>query len=299
MIEKMRDMQQLTYPKFREDTKTPKVAPPAGSCDCQVHLFGKQERYPTRGAAAYAPPEDATVEAVERMHQKIGISRGVLVQATAHGMNHDIILDALKGRPNYRGVALIDETTSDRELQRLHDAGCRAARFNFWKALNVVPTPAGFTAAIDRIKDLGWHVKIHAVGDEWFEIQELLKTVKIPLVVDHMGHVHARDGIDQPAFKLICELLRRENWYVLLSNGDRCSEGNAPWDDIVPFGRKLLEVVGERALWCTDWPHVRYEKQTMANDGDLLDLLYRFTSDERLIAKILVDNPKHLFGFNE
>jgi len=289
----------MTFAKFREDTKAPNEAPPPGSCDCQVHIFGDPRRYPVRTGSAYSPPDDATIDAAARMHRKLGLDRGVVVQATAHGMNHDIIVDALKAHPNYRGVAIIDDSISDKELQRLHDAGCRAARFNFWKALNLAPTPESFRRAVDRVKGLGWHVKIHAVGAEWFDIQDLLKEVTIPMVIDHMGHVHAHDGIEQPVFRLICELVRRDNWWVLLSNGDRCSDHDAPWDDIVPFGRKLVEVAGERALWCTDWPHVRYEKSTMANDGDLLELLYRFAPDATMRKRILVDNPQVLFRFDE
>jgi predicted TIM-barrel fold metal-dependent hydrolase len=60
-----------------------------------------------------------------------------------------------------------------------------------------------------------------------------------------------------------------------------------------------VEVAGERALWCTDWPHVRYEKSTMANDGDLLELLYRFAPDATMRRRILVDNPQTLFRFDE
>lgn len=289
----------MNFPKFREDTRPPREAPPPGSCDCQVHIFGDPVRYPLRAGSAYAPPSDSTIEAADRMHRKLGLDRGVVVQATAHGTNHNIIVDALRGRPNYRGVAIVDNTVSDKDLERLHEAGCRAARFNFWKVLNLAPTPEEFERSVERIKGLGWHVKIHAVGQEWFDIQDLIKKVNIPLVIDHMGHPHAHDGLDHPVFTLLCELLRRENWWVTLSNGDRSSDYDAPWDDIVPFGRKLVEIAGDRAIWCSDWPHVRYEKTVMANDGDLLELLYRFAPDPVVRKRILVDNPKTLFGFED
>jgi len=138
------------FPKFRDDTRAPAPAPPANSCDCQVHVFGDPRRYPLRKSGAYPPPEDATFEAARRMHRALGVERGVVVQATVHGTNHAILLDALAGQPNYRGVAIVDDSVSDRDLQRLHDAGVRGARFNFWKFLNIVPTPAEFERSIDR-----------------------------------------------------------------------------------------------------------------------------------------------------
>ena len=35
----------------------------------------------------------------------------------------------------------------------------------------------------------------------------------------------------------------------------------------------------------------------MPNDGELVDLFYQFTSDERIRHQILVDNPARLYGF--
>ena len=75
------------------------------------------------------------------MHRALEIERGVVVQSTAHGTNHSILLDALRDQPNYRGIAIVDDSVSDQEVQRMHDAGVRGARFNFWKMLNIAPTP--------------------------------------------------------------------------------------------------------------------------------------------------------------
>jgi 2-pyrone-4,6-dicarboxylate lactonase len=285
------------YPKFRDDTRAPNPLPPPKSCDCQLHVFGDPQRYPLRTGGAYVPPKEATFEAAQRMHRALGIERGVVVQSTVHGTNHSILLDALRGQPNYRGIAIVDDSVSDRELQRMHDAGVRGARFNFWKMLNIAPTPAVFERSIDRITQFGWHAKIHAVGTEWIELRDLLKKVKIPIVVDHMGHVHSEDGLDHPAFLLILDLLRNENWWVLLSSGDRNSATGHPWDDMVPFGQKLVTAAPDRAIWCSDWPHVRYEKPKMPDDAEILELLYRFAPDPVLRRKILVDNPARLFGF--
>jgi 2-pyrone-4,6-dicarboxylate lactonase len=285
------------FPKFRDDTRAPVPAPPPNSCDCQVHVFGDPQRYPLRQGGAYVPPSDATFAAAKRMHEALGIGRGVVVQATVHGTNHDILIDALAGQPNYRGVAIVNDSVTDRDLQRLHDAGVRGARFNFWKMLNIAPTPAEFERSIDRIRHFGWHAKVHAVGDEWIELQDVLRTVKIPVVIDHMGHPHAGDSVDAPAFRLLLDLLRNDNWWVMLSNGDRFSNTDAPFADVVPFGRMLAEAAPDRAIWCTDWPHVHYDKPTMPNDAEILELLYRYAPDPALQKKILVDNPQRLFGF--
>src|SRR5262245_65941259 len=76
------------FSKFRNDTRKPAEPPPPGSCDCQAHVFGPIDRYPTRAGAAYVPDAEANADAVERMHRALGLRRGVFVQATAYGTDN-------------------------------------------------------------------------------------------------------------------------------------------------------------------------------------------------------------------
>ena len=231
------------------------------------------------------------------MHATLGIERGVIVQATAHGTDHKILIDGLAAAgPNYRGVAIIDDSVSDEELHRLHEAGVRGARFNFWKQLNIVPTPDGFLRSIERVKPLGWHAKVHSAGDEWLEIADLLDQVEIPIVIDHIGHPDLSRGLDQPALEMLFGLLEKDNWWVMVSNADRCSVETDTWSDALPLAQRFIEAAPDRAIWCTDWPHVQYRKP-MPNDAELLEFLYRAAPDPEQRRKILVDNPARLFGF--
>ena len=135
------------------------------------------------------------------MHSALGISRGVVVQATVHGTNHQILFDALEtAGSSYCGVAIVNDTVTDEELSRLHAAGVRGARFNFWKQLNIAPSAGEFRRSIRRIGKLGWLAKIHNAGEAWFEIEELLQETRIPIVIDHLGHVDLSKGVDQPVF---------------------------------------------------------------------------------------------------
>ena len=77
--------------------------------------------------------------------------------------------------------------------------------------------------------------------------------------------------------------------------GDRESRQGFPWDDVVPYGARVVETAPERVIWGTDWPHPRLEKD-MPEDGHLLDLFNAWTP-EPLRKKILVDNPQKLYGF--
>jgi 2-pyrone-4,6-dicarboxylate lactonase len=284
------------FAKFREDTRRPQEKPPPGSCDCQAHVCGPIDRYPARPGASYVPDADANAEAAERMHKALGLERGVFVQATVYGTDNRVLLDALANRPNYRGIILMDEAITDRELQRMHEAGVRGARFNFWKRLNLVPDPAAFERSVARIREFGWHARIHAVGPEWLELKELLLKAKITIVVDHMGHPDLRGGIDQPATRMLRDLVQRGNWWVMISNPDRFSASPEIWNDVLPFARSFIEAAPDRAVWATDWPHVMHQGR-MPDDAELIEFLYRAAPEAELRRKVLSDNPARLHGF--
>jgi predicted TIM-barrel fold metal-dependent hydrolase len=258
--------------------------------------LGPIDRYPTRPGAAYVPDAEANADAAERMHRTLGLERGVFVQATAYGTDNRIVVDALKGRPNYRGIVIMDDNTTDRDLRVMHEAGVRGARFNFWKQLKIVPSAASFERSIARIAELGWHARVHAVGEEWFELKALLSKPKIPMVIDHMGHPDVKGGVDDPTTRLLRDMLKRENWWVMISNADRVTAQAKVWDDVAPIARSFIEAAPDRAIWCTDWPHVMYTKP-MPNDAELLEFLYLVAPDMAMRRKILADNPMRLHGF--
>jgi 2-pyrone-4,6-dicarboxylate lactonase len=286
------------FPAFDPATHTPQPPVPAGGCDSQVHVFSPDTvRYPTTGKHLYEPPAGSMADAM-RMHAALGCSRGVVVQATIYGTDNRLMADSIRGKANYRGVAIVDDSVDDTELQRLHDCGVRGARFNFAQFLGIVPTADEFRRAARRIARLGWHARVHSSGDELLEIAPLLHAAAdvLPIVIDHMAHLEFDRGLRQPAMNTALELLRHPNVWVMLSSGDRSSAFHRNWDDAVPFGRTLFEAVPDRSIWCTDWPHVRYRKP-MVNDGDLVELMYRFLPDIALRKAVLVDNPGRLMEF--
>jgi len=287
----------MTEPTFRKDTRAPSHLPPPGACDAQVHVFGPAAQYPLRRGASYKVPEDATIEAAEQLHRTLGFSRGVIVHATSYGTDTRILYDALRGRPNYRGITIVDDTVSDGELLKLHEAGVRGARFNFWKALNIAPSPESFRRNIERIQKLGWFAKIHVHGEELLDLGELIEPLTIRVVIDHMAHIEFKDGIAHPVCKRMVELLKRPNWWVMISNADRHSAHDAIWPDAVPVAQKLIETAPDQIVWGTDWPHVWYEKPKMPNDAELLELFYRYAPSAAMQKRILVDNAARLFDF--
>lgn len=287
------------YKLFDPNPRTPNPLPPKGTCDGQFHIFASPDKYPVRPGAVYHTPE-ATIEAALKMHKALGIERGVIVNSTAYGTDYRILLDgiAAAGRDRYRGIAVVDDTVTDADYQRMHDGGVRGVRFNFLKALNIVPSPETFKRAVDHVAAMGWFIKIHGTGQDLLDLAPLLRSVKVNAVIDHLTNPDFDQPVDQPSVRFVKELLAQGNWWVMLSNGDRRSKTGFPWDDAVKYARAYIEAAPDRMIWGSDWPHpLVTESMQMKNDGDLIELLYRYCPSEAIKQKILVDNPAKLFGF--
>lgn len=281
-------------------SRAPRPMPPALGCDCHFHAFGDAVRFPLANPSILKPPI-ADFEAARTMRAALGLGRGVLVQPMGYGTDHRYLIECLRsGQAAYRGVAIVNDAVSDAELHELHEAGVRGARLNLSSAYPAASRiPAGeaeFERTAARIQKLGWHAKI-LVGDsdDLVRHQALLERLTLPVVVDHLGGVDPRRGLNQPGFQLLLKWLRQSHWWILLANGDRRSVAGFPWDDIVPFGQALAAAAPDRALWASNWPPGLSGKAAYPDDVDLLELLNRFVPDEAARRKVLADNPSALY----
>jgi len=120
-----------TIPGPDPDTKTPKFKLPPLSCDAHCHIFGPGSKYPYAPDRPYTPP-DAPLEDFKALHAKLGVGRAVIVNASVHGTDNRVALDAIaQSGGAYRAVANIDDGITERGLRELHDGGFRGCRFNF------------------------------------------------------------------------------------------------------------------------------------------------------------------------
>jgi 2-pyrone-4,6-dicarboxylate lactonase len=285
------------YLPFDPRPRVPARLPPAGSCDSQFHVFGPRDVYPVRAGAVYEMPT-ATHAAALRMHRALGIERGIVVQATTYGADHQVVLDALAALgPNYKGCANAAVLTDrdDAYLARLHDAGVRGVRFSR-QGLGITFSAAEFERAIARTRELGWYVKVQPDAKGIVDQIAPFEHLDMPVVVDHMARPDVSAGRGDPSLARLLSLLDRGNFWVMLSLAEKISKTGYPWDDVLPIAAALLERAPGRCIWGSDWPHPISVKQP-PNEADLLELVYRFAPDEALLRRILVDNPATLFGY--
>lgn len=269
---------------------------PRGAADCHAHVFGDPARYPYAANRYYTPPPVFLPDYLA-MHAAIGIERGVLVQSAVHGANNAVILDVIAQHPRrLRGIALIDDGFDDAALEKLHRGGVRGFRANLVAKIGVQLDAARRLA--HRVAPLGWHVQLLLDVEQFPDLDAVLGSFPTPVVIDHMGRPDPSRGVDAPGFQALIRLLRSGRGWTKLSAPYRTSRQHPPYADMDAFARALIAAAPERLVWGSDWPHVTLETP-MPDDGDLVGRLATWADDPALRARILVDNPVALYGFED
>jgi 2-pyrone-4,6-dicarboxylate lactonase len=290
-------------PEWVRETRAPVPLPPAKACDCQFHIFGDAARYPLRYDVTFQPPAASFFD-MRGVLRKLGFGRGVIVHTQRYDTDHSLLIDELNALPtderrNFRAIGIVRDTLSDAQMAELDAAGVRGARFHLGKRWGQQHDPADVRRSMDRVREIGWHARLHIRGSDVADWGEFLQSVKgLTMVIDHMGHLELSLGLEQPAMKWILGRLRDERWWVKLSNGNSDSAMETGWDDAIPFAKAFIAAAPDRMIWGTDWPHTGWRKQRMMNDAEVVELLYRYVDhDPEMIQRILVTNPAQLHGF--
>jgi predicted TIM-barrel fold metal-dependent hydrolase len=282
------------YQGPRARTTPPSFILPPDACDCHSHVFGTADAYPFQQNRSYTPTE-ASVEMYLAMLGTLGFQRMVIVQPSVYGTDNSCTADAVAflGQHRCRGVAVVDDAASAAELEALHEAGFRGTRFNTMARGGVSMDRLRALAA--KIAPLGWHIQIYHDGTRLPEIEDVLESLPVEVVIDHMGQVMTEHGVEHPGFQSLLRLLDSGRVWVKLT-GQRMSSEGPPFADLAPFARAIIARAPERCVFGTDWPHPDTPGY-MPDDGELIDLLPTWAPDEQQRRRILVDNPAKLYGF--
>jgi 2-pyrone-4,6-dicarboxylate lactonase len=272
---------------------------PINACDSHCHVFGPAAQFPYSDIRKYTP-KDAPKEELFALHKQLGFTRAVLVQASCHGTDNSAMVDMLnhaKGR--YRGVAIIDEECSDEELNRLHVAGVRGIRFNLLTRLVDIKPHEYYVSLAERVAKLGWHIVVYFESENLEKFESTIKEFKTPIIIDHMGRPDVSQGVMSENFQRICRLVaHRKDIWIKVSCVERVSQQGAPYSDVIPFAKYLVDHFPDQVLWGTDWPHPNMEPN-IPNDALLVNNLPLIASTTELQKKLLVDNPHRLYQFED
>ncbi|MBR0798478.1 amidohydrolase family protein [Bradyrhizobium jicamae] len=283
---------------------------PPGACDCHTHIHGDPEKFPFFAGRVYTP-EQASPEEMSALHKALHVERVVIVTPSVYGPDNSATLFGMMARgATARGVAVIDDSTSESDLDSMYKAGFRGIRLNL--ATGGVNDPnvgrQRFSAAIERMKARGWHVQLFTSLAMIAAIKDLVAAAPVPVVFDHFGGAQAALGTGQPGFADLLDLVKSGKAYVKISGAYRASKLAPDYPDAAPLAQALIAANAERIVWGTDWPHPDSvtppgRKVTdvtplyQIDDGRLLNQLPAWAPDAAIRRTILVDNPARLYGF--
>jgi len=274
---------------------------PPGACDAHAHIFGPYAQFPLAGARSYSPPE-TPLEAYLDVLDRVGFARGVLVHASAYGLDCGLLIDALeRAGSRLRGVAVATASCGDAELADMHRHGVRGLRFTQFDDPAVAARFKG-SVGFDqlallgpRLRGLGMHAQLWSDAGTFARASRNLLALGVPLCLDHMSHYDVARGVHDSAFQTVLALLREGRIWVKMSV-NRNSKRLPGCEDVRPFHDAIIEANSARLVWGSDWPYLGMGEQS-PDVGQLLNIFDRWTPEPALRHQILVDNPAALYGF--
>jgi predicted TIM-barrel fold metal-dependent hydrolase len=263
-------------------------SPSQGYIDAHVHIWSADTvRYPLKRGfpkekmrAPSFTPEELFVHT-----RPCGVTRIVLIQLSYYGYDNSYMLDMMrKHRGVFSGVAMIDKGARPRErMVELARRGVRGFRI----------TPRGLPA--DRWLDGDAMAAMWRCGaDKRLAMCPLIDPKHLPavekmcrrfpdtpVVIDHF----ARIGIDGQFRKTdldnLCGLARHKNVHVKVSAFSALGKRKAPYLDLAPMIRRVLDAFGpERLMWATDSPWQVMDGHTYKDSLDLIRVRIDFLTDD-------------------
>lgn len=305
----MREMERMSFTKsagwldWYQNPSKPTFKLPKGAVDTHCHVFGPGHEFPFAPERKYTPC-DASKEQLFALRDHLGFDKNVIVGASCHGTDNRALVDALiHSQGKARGIATVGRNITDAALNDLHEAGVRGVRFNFIKRLVDFTPKDELMEVAARIAPLGWHIVVYFEAVDLPELWSFFSQLPTIVVVDHMGRPNVSKDVNGPEFGLLIRLLsEHENIWTkvtcperLSMQGPKAIHGELkPYQDVIPFGKLLVERFPDRVLSGTDWPHPNLTDH-MPDDGLLVDWIPHIAPTFALQHQLLVDNPNRLY----
>ena len=269
----------------------------AGGWDCHAHLFGPYDRFPLAADRSYTPPE-AVAAHYRALLDRLGLAHGVLVHPSAYGKDHSLLLHALSANADLRGV-VVAQADSAPDFRDLRARGVRGSRFSHRSGAGAnFAGSASFDdlrALAPAMADAGIHAELWTDCGVLPDIAAELKTLPVPVVIDHMGGFDVDAGVDDPGFRTLLDLLeagRGMVWVKLCAYRNLLKRPDPEAGR--QFQQKMIQANPDRLVWGSDWPHLRVTPEPDA--AQLLAMFRDWAGDARVADRILQANPAMLYG---
>ena len=196
--------------------RKPTLRLPELACDTHAHICGPAARYPYWSGRIYTPP-DCLLSDYRHLLSTLGVERAVLVQPSVYASDNRLLLDALRAAgPNFRAVAVVEDSIDDAELERMHGLGVRGVRCNI---VDIVEDKGKMPLAMlerlaAKIQRFGWHIELLMHADEFPDMDRAFEDFPVDIVLGHLGYLRTERGTDDPGFQALLRLMRTKKAWV-------------------------------------------------------------------------------------
>ena len=258
-----------------EDAPKPTAA---GIIDAHVHVWTPDtSRYPLAGSfrKEQMQPQSFTPQELFKHCRPSGVRRIVLIQMSFYGLDNSYMLDVLKRHEGvFSAVAVIDESASPRQkMKELAENGVRGFRIRPGKG-----SPESWLDS-DGMKEMWAHA-----AESGQQICPLINPVHLPsvdrmcrrypktsVVIDHFARIGIDGKLPGKQLDQLCRLARHENVKVKVSAYYALGKKKAPYHDLLPMIRRVLDAFGpERLMWASDCPFQVADGHDYVSSVDLI-----------------------------
>ena len=274
----------------------PSITLPKGTIDTQMHAY--MPGFPALPGGPGLPAGDLpTPEQYCQFMDWIGIERVIVTQGMAHQLDNSNLVACLERFGDIAwGVAMIDASTSETELDRLSAAHVCGARI-----MNLPGGAANLTKleevdAIAASRD--WMIAIQFDGSDILDYEERLSKLKSRWVLDHHGKFFCGVTPDSPQVQATKRLIDGGRcWFKFAGAYESSKTGGPDFADVAAVARAIAAHAPERIVWGTNWPHNMARAQAdYPDDAALADTVLGWLPDEKARRLALVANPEELFA---
>jgi len=232
--------------------------------DSHVHVWVQQpEAYPWQPIGGYVPENEAPAEMLLSEMDAAGVDGAVLVQPTPYGWDNSYLLDAASRYPErFRTVCLVDalDKAGPQNLHRLvGEHQIAGIRINWHiQPVHVWQENTHHRALWAVASKLGVPVCLQLTPDYLDFLGEAAEQYGIPVVIDHLGRPAVGAQPNDAGFSDLLDLAAHKNVHVKLSGLNYYSGEGAPYRDVWPLIRAVVERFGaQRCMWGSDFPFVQ------------------------------------------
>jgi len=233
-----------------------------GAIDAHVHVWTPElDRYPL--APGYGQDRMAvpsfTPEELFAHTRPCGVDRIVLIQMSYYGYDNSYMLDMMrKHQGMFSGVAVIDaEAEPRRTMLELARQGVRGFRIRPRDRTPDRWLDGEGMAAMWKCGAEEGLAMCPLINPEYLPAVDRMcaKSPDTPVVVDHFARIGVDGHIRKADLDKLCRLARHKNAHVKVSAFYALGKKQAPYLDLGPMIRRVLDAFGpERLMWASDGP---------------------------------------------